>query len=270
VNKSFMTFMCTEWDVATIAAKAAAFGYEGVEIRSQGKHAHGLEADAPPQRLAEAKQIFTGAGVALCCVATSCRFAYSDPGERQQNIEATLRHADLAEALGAPVIRVFGGAPSEGNDHTEGKQNVIESLGQLADALSGRPIVVALETHDDYCSAIEVGDILEQVDSPHIQANYDIMHPCRVGESLDDSLDALRGRVAHTHIHDGLLDGMAVQMCPLGEGQIPNAEAMRRLLADGYDGFFSLEYMGADWDRPDELLPQFATQLRQIEAQIAD
>ena len=265
MNKSFMTFMCTGWDMGTVAAKAAAFGYEGVELRVDSGHAHGLDADSPPEKIKETKQLFADADVAVCCIATSCRFASSDAAERQEQVDRLLAYFDVAEALGAPTIRIFGGMPSEGSDHETGKRNVVDALRQVAENVAGRPVVAALETHDDYRPGGEVADVIRQVHSPNVQANYDIMHPVNAGEPLDVTYDALRSHVVHTHIHDGTTVDGKLQVCHLGEGDIPNADVMKRLLADGYEGFFSLEYIGADWDKPDELLPQFMDELRRAE-----
>jgi sugar phosphate isomerase/epimerase len=265
MKKSFMTFMCTKWAMPTIAAKAAAFGYEGVELRVDAGHAHGFDAEASPETIRETRRLFADAGVAISAIATSCRFAMSDPAERQGHVDHLLKYFDVAEVLGVPVIRVFGGMFSAGSDHAGGKCHVVDALRSVARAVAGRPVVAALETHDDYRPGVEVADVLRQVGSPNVQANYDIMHPAFAGEALEVTLAALKGHVVHSHIHDGCMAGQQLQFRELGQGTVPLFEAMKRLTADGYTGHFSLEYMGEGWDEPDTVLPRCMQILRTVE-----
>jgi sugar phosphate isomerase/epimerase len=96
------------------------------------------------------------------------------------------------------------------------------------------------------------------------------MHPVRADEPLETTLAALRGYVVHSHIHDGAIGEGTLEMRRIGAGDVPHAEPIKAVLADGYQGFFSLEYIGEDWDKPDELLPQFMTELLAIEEQIEE
>ena len=57
---SFMTFSCPDLGLREALDLARRLGYDGIEPRTDAKHAHGVEIDAPPARRAEARRLVAG------------------------------------------------------------------------------------------------------------------------------------------------------------------------------------------------------------------
>ena len=147
-------------------------------------------------------------------------------------------------------------------------------------------VTVALETHDAFSSARRVGAILEAVGSTHVQAIWDVHHPYRVGESVEEVMHAFGGiaHIAHVHVKDARRsvksshadrslspssrsgsDGPEWELVPVGEGDVPVAAALEALRTYGYHGYVSVEWE-KKWHpeiaEPEVALPQHIAWLR--------
>jgi sugar phosphate isomerase/epimerase len=126
---------------------------------------------------------------------------------------------------------------------------------------------VLLETHDAFCRGAEVARVLAQVDHPRLKAVWDVQHPFRKGESIEETWRLIGGRVAHVHIKDARLkpDG-DWQLVLLGEGEVPNKEIVDLLIRKGYRGYLSVEWekkWHPEIEEPEVALPQHAAVLRE-------
>jgi len=258
---SFMTWVCPEWTVEGIIDGARKYGYEGVEIRVQSNQKHGIDVDTDPHVVSEAVSRFRDAGVDLPCVATSFKFSSNDPDERSQMVEGAKSYVLLAERLGAPYMRVFGGAIPDGVGKEECKKYVAESLHELGEFAADHGVTIALETHDHFSLARDVADTLRWADHPHVKCLWDFAHPFRHGETIEESFGYIRDQIVHTHVHDMTIepDGR-IQLAPMGEGEVPHDEAVRLLATIGFGGYLSGEWIG--WRPPDEVLGHEAEELR--------
>lgn len=163
---------------------------------------------------------------------------------------------NLAAALGAPMVRVFPGAPVHAAAYSE-KPTLREPADEVAERAARRLNAVArlaedlgvypaLETHDSHPQGADIAGILERVDGP-VGAIWDLMHPWRTGESLDDSwrrlspwLTGQRARGA-VQIKDANLPEDATPV-PIGDGTLPVDGFADLLTANGYDGPICLEW----------------------------
>src|SRR5689334_19974063 len=102
-----MTFSTPDRSLPEILSLAQRYGYDGIELRLDSGHAHGVEVTSDAGARAETRRRIGESGIALCCISTSCTFA--DPAERDSQVDAAVRRIDLASDLGAPRLRVFGG-----------------------------------------------------------------------------------------------------------------------------------------------------------------
>ena len=261
---SFMSFSCPDLSLDDMLALAKRLGYDGVEPRVSAKHQHGIETDLAAAGRAVARAKSAEAGVPLCCVATSCR--YADPETTQEHVDETLRSIDLAADIGAPRIRVFGGSIAKTLDRDGAIEHVAAALRSVADHAVARGVVVCMETHDDWCDPEHVAAVMRLVDHPGIAVNWDIMHPVRrVGATMDQAYQALRQWVKHIHFHDGsTVDGKST-LVPIGEGDIDHKRAVELLKADGYPDYLSGEWIG--WEPYEVHLPRELATISDYDAQ---
>ncbi len=95
--------------------------------------------------------------------------------------------------------------------------------------------------------------------------NYDVMHPLRNGESLDETFAALGNNIRHCHWHDAVNDPKKVEITRFGEGELPLVELLQRMQAAGFTGYLSGEWfdeqLGAT---PRESLEHYVTATRAL------
>jgi len=265
VKYAFMTFSCPDRDLAAVLALAQEYGYDGFEARIDAQHAHGIEAGASPAERAELRRQIEQSPVALACVATSCRYANVET--REANISDTLLRIDLAAALGCDRLRVFGGMLSEGLERPRAVELVAEALRRVADRAAQRGVTVCMETHDAWCDPAHVAEVMRKVDHPNVGVNWDIMHPVRAaGVTMEQAHAAVGPWVRHVHFHDGMNRDGKMTLLPIGEGIVDHRKALELLAGDGYDGYWSGEWI--KWQAPEEHLGRELAAMKQYESEL--
>ena len=262
-----MTSSCPELEFGEVLAIARQYGYEGVELRVSNDHRHGIEFTTGARERAEAKKKAADAGIALCCVATSCRF--SDPATVAEAVKDTRLAIDLASDLGAPCVRIFGGVISGGLSREAAVTQVVQSLNELKDHASASRVRLCIETHDDWCDPVHLVRVLRQVDHPAVGVTWDLMHPMMTADkTIDEAFEALQPWIFHVHFHDGFWEDDKKSkriMAPIGQGVIDHRRAMELLQGIGYQGFLSGEWIR--WRPHAEHLPQELLSLKKLEAE---
>jgi sugar phosphate isomerase/epimerase len=261
---SFMTFIAPDWSLEQHLTAAIRYGYDGIEPRCAAGHKHGIELTATkPQRKALRAQC-GDCGVALSCLATSLRYNFPDPAQIAEMVEETKKYLQLAADLGAPAIRVFGGQPpDEGVSKAQGAERVAAALAQCVKTAASTGVNLCLETHDFFCRAEHAALVVDAVAHPRLGFNWDFLHTARLGETPEESWDAMAGRVYHCHVHDYTWDAEkpdAFKPAYMGRGMVPLVEDLALLKSVNYTGALSGEWIG---DYPaEEILPQAAGALR--------
>jgi len=265
------TLGCPDWTLDEILTRLPGCGYEGVELRGLGPDLDLTQSPhfATPPAAEKTRRAFADAGLAICGVDTSCSFTDPDPAARARSLEEGRRAVDLAAALGAPTVRVFGGGIGSESERSEATHRVASALAELGDhAAQVGGVRVVLETHDAFSTGAQVAEALRLADHPHVQALWDLHHPFRHGEAPAETFRVLGAYVEQTHVKDSKPGGT---YCLLGEGDIPIVEMLRLLKGGGYDGWLNLE-----WEKrwipalpdPAVAFPQYAARLRAYLAEL--
>src|SRR6266516_581307 len=105
----FSTLGCPQWTWSQVLDFAAAHGFAAVELR-------GLQAamdltqvpELAPERLGEAKRQLAEHGLRVPCLGSSANMHEMDAAKRAAQLDEARRFIDLARALRAPYVRVFG------------------------------------------------------------------------------------------------------------------------------------------------------------------
>lgn len=269
---AFMTFACPEWTITEIIEGAQCYGYDGVEIRTEGNHRHGLEADSSADARRSAIHKFHDAGVDIPCVATSLKFAREGNAGREQR-EAALPLLELAVDLGARGLRVFGGEPVRDGEGGEiAREDAIkwaaDNLSQVAGEAEAHGVGLWFETHDYFRLGRDTADVVRRVNHPFVRCNWDVMHPQCNGEDFEATKEYLTGLITHTHFHDTKSADPST-ICAFGEGVLPLLEMLRWLKSEGFNGYLSAEYFGDSLGAgPDESLPLWADGCRRLLQQL--
>lgn len=225
-------------------------GIGGVELRlSAGEIA---DPAMTRRRRREVRATIEDAGVVVTGVASYVRVASDQPDDLV--LGALVSALDVAVDLGAPVVRVFPGAPSHPSTEDrvpellESRDEVADRAARRLDAVAGYAaecgVVPALETHDSHPTGALVAEILSRVQSP-VGAIWDLVHPWRVGEPLADTWTALgpwlSGGRGSVQVKDADLPRQATPL-PIGDGSLPTEAFAELLIAVGYTGTVTLEW----------------------------
>jgi sugar phosphate isomerase/epimerase len=121
-----------------------------------------------------------------------------------------------------------------------------------------------VETHDGFSRGATLSELLQRVGPSRLGALWDVHHPYRMGEHVDETDRLIGDRVVHVHVKDATRSGDGWEYQLLGEGELPVLQAIRALERRGYDGYLSI-----DWEKmwhpelagPEIVLPQYRTVL---------
>jgi sugar phosphate isomerase/epimerase len=242
---AFSTLSTPHWSLETVAERAALLGFPAVEICAG--QPGGLDPEASPERCAEVRRQFAGDGVAICALSSGCRLAGHGADPLGATGAEVRRWLDVAAAIGAPVLGVFGGECPDPPADGEALAQVADALSGLAEAARAAGVRLALETHGGFGAASRVGRVLAQVDDPWIGACWDWLDTVAAEESPAASARHLQGRILHVHAKDAVRDahgGWGAEH--FGRGVLPLGDLYRELVAAEFDGALSLEWERAD------------------------
>jgi len=242
VKTSFSTLACPDWTIAQAIAIASSSKYDGIELRfvENEDALWKLPAFRAPG-LASTTRRLKDNGLVISCVDTSCRFHFPDPQERQRWIEEGVRMADLASALEAPGIRVFGDTIQPGADRESTRQWIADSMRHLAE--KGGGVGVWLETHGDFAGAVETASILREANHPQAAVIWDPAN-CYIAsrEAPRDGAELLGASIRHVHFKDLLIQHDKWTPVLTGEGNFPLRDVQAALRQVKYRGFVSFEW----------------------------
>jgi sugar phosphate isomerase/epimerase len=265
---AFLSSTCPEWTFEQMVDAALKYGYEGVDLRVEWGHNHGLELESTADARRDARDYAAAQNVQISCIAIGTRFARATAGERNAAVEEVRRYAELAADLGVPILRVFGGNLPEGHTMAELRPATAEALGRAAEAAAPFAVTPCLETHDQHNDPADVAWIVEQAGHGNLGVVWHPSHHLRLGVSVDDAYARIRPWLRHLHLQDwpkeGVAPGARPDFVPIGEGDGHLARVFDRLEQDRFDGYASLEWIikrNAELD-PDLYLAAAARQLQ--------
>lgn len=260
---AFSTISCPSYGPVEVAEAARRYGYDGVELYAMngGK----LLPDILTERLGEVKAALKG--VPVIGLNSWGVIVQASKEDRAAQIEQVSRGFELAHDMGCPLVKTFGGELPADRSVEQALDEAAESLRVLSERAKANGVTLVVETHDGFCRGELLGRLLDMVDSPNVGALWDVFHPHRKDESVDDTDRHIGPRVRHVHVKDAVREGDGWRFVLFGEGELPIAPAIKHLHKRGYDGAIAL-----DWELmwhptiagPDLALPSFAAGVRGI------
>jgi sugar phosphate isomerase/epimerase len=254
---TFSTLACPHWQIETIIAKAAEYGYDGIEWRG-GPEGH-VEPHMPAAKKALLQQGCSDAGLISLAVTAYTSFVSDFAEERQANVDELRRYADLAAEVGAKYVRAFLGELPKGTELDaslyEKISDCLNAASEYADTIG---VQIAIEPHDDFVRSSTVVPILSRVRHPALRVVWDIANAFAAGEDPAEGFVLLKDRLGYVQVKDGTKYGYEWQLCSLSQGNVPLDQAFELLSAHSYQGAFSVEWEYAwhpELDPPEVALP---------------
>lgn len=262
---AYSSLACPQWSIEEAVEAAVRYGYDAIEWRlADGEIITSKTPEAVRRRLREVPATHD---IAIACLDTSCQVVQATPQQRVEVIEEARKMIDLAAEMGAPFIRVFGGALPEGTERMAIIEPTAEVLRAIGSYGSEHHVTVTIETHDAWSHSTDILSLLEAAATPTLKVLWDIHHTYRMGEAPTRSVAMLGTAIAFVHAKDGRPNTTAEgwELCLLNEGIVPLREACSALKKSGYDGYLSLEWE-KKWHpeiaKPEIALPQAIPWLR--------
>lgn len=247
--------------LGALAEAAAAAGLGAVEVTARPPH---LVPEAGPDAAREAGAAVRAAGVEVV--------AYGSYLGREEPVSAALaaREVALAEALGAPRIRVWG-EPVGDADFAA----VVAGMRTVCEAGEAAGIEVVVERHlGSFAQTAEDAErLLDAVDHPAFSLNYqplDLLPPDAVAEQPADAARlAPRSRYLHVKNYRVNPDGGPLLFGGSVRGGVLDWRAiLRAALEAGYAGPLTLEFLSVEPLPLEEKLADDALFLRELVAEL--
>jgi sugar phosphate isomerase/epimerase len=241
---AYSSLACPTWSVEQAADAVAAYGFDGIEWRlADGEPITSLTPAAVLRRVVAATH---SRQMAVPALDTSIQLVQADAEGRDAAVREAEFMVQLALDLGAPAVRVFGGPLPPGVSVEKSLAPAADVLHRVTQAGAECGVGILLETHDPAWShSANALALVEAAGEPSAGILYDVLHPCRVGETVNQTLATLKGHVKLVHLKDGHRpdgDLEAWPLCALGEGDVPLVEILAGLHAQEYDGWYTFEW----------------------------
>jgi sugar phosphate isomerase/epimerase len=158
------------------------------------------------------------------------------------HLERMDRAVWVAHQLGAPFIRVFSFFLTPAQKPEDYRDEVVRRMRALAARALAGGVVLLHENEKEIFGDLpsRVHDIVTSVDSPALRLAWDAANYVQCGVvPFPEAYELLRPYTEYIQIKDAVL--ATAEVVPAGEGDGRIRETMRALVADGFDGFFSME-----------------------------
>jgi len=263
---AFSTLGCPAWDWKRILEFAHRHGFGAIELRGlQGNMDLPVNPIFAPDRIAQTRKEIQSAKLRIACVSSSANLYMGDPDKRAKELADARRFIDLASALGAPYVRVFGGKaesdkapfPDEAT-----KARVAAGLRELGDYAGPHNVTVIIESHDHFTSSGTLSDVLHAAASEHVGLLWDAHHTFATSnEDPEFTVKQLGPWIRHTHLKDSVGTGENRKYVLTGTGNVPISRQIKALQSIGYKGFYCFEWEKVwhpDIADPETAIPDFA------------
>jgi sugar phosphate isomerase/epimerase len=279
VRIAYSTNAYTRFPLAEAARRIAQLGYAGLEILCDAPHWFPrVTSRADAERLAAALGEL-GLAVSNLNANTANGYFPSPPPEtvfepalssgdderRRWRLDYSVAALHLARVVGAPAISVTSGRPDSGGTPAAGMALFVDSLKRLCEEAERVGVRVGVEYEPGLLveRAHELAAVIDRVGSPLLGANLDIGHSWLDGESPEEAVGLLAGRIWNVHVED-IANRKHFHLIP-GAGDLPFDRYLDALDRAGYAGFYTVELYTYP-DRPDEAGREALEFLRRLDA----
>ena len=245
-------------DLKSFLQKAAELGYPAVEL--MGKRPHLSIVDTGPREVDQIRRAASQSGVEIATIAGYTNFTLGRDTEIP-SVEIQVAYvrtlAQLAQQLGARVVRIFTGYNTEPDSYRRDWDLCVAAVRQCAQVAADCGVILGVQNHHDVGVGVDSClEFLADVDHPNCRAMFDPWAPALHGDDLHQCARQLAPKMVQTTLADyvrlaryayqpGLvnykrLDDM-VRAVPLGEGFLDLEGFFAGLRAGGFDGYVAYE-----------------------------
>ena len=253
---AFSTLGCPKWTWPQILDFAEQHEFAAVELRGLlGDMNLPARPEFAADKIPAAKRDVAAHGLKIACVSSSAEMHVAEPQKRAQQLSDARSFIDLASALGAPYVRVFGNKMEGPREEVIAR--VSSGLHELGEYARPRNVTVIIESHGDFTDSPTLKEILTRADSEHVALLWDAHHTFDTSHEEPEFTVAQLGKwIRHTHLKDSVPTGKDRHYVLTGKGDVPVKRQVEALVKINYTGFYCFE-----WEKvwhPDLLEPEVA------------
>ncbi|HET6179813.1 MAG TPA: sugar phosphate isomerase/epimerase family protein [Candidatus Sulfotelmatobacter sp.] len=244
---AFSTLGCPKWEWKKILEFAGQNGFSAIELRGvEGK----LDLPSLPlfaaDRIEQTKREIRASNLKIANLGSSAQMYVDDPAKRAKELADARRFIDLAQALEAPYVRVFGGKADSDKSlapDAETKARVAAGLRELGTYAGPRGVTIIIESHDHFTASATLKDVLQQANSEHVGLLWDAHHTFATSnEEPEFTVKQLGPYIRHTHLKDSVGTGEDRKYVLTGRGSVPIQRQIEALRSIGYKGYYCFEW----------------------------
>jgi sugar phosphate isomerase/epimerase len=253
---AFSTLGCPAWTWPQILDFAEQYGFAAVELRGLlGDMNLPARPEFAADKIPAAKRDVAAHGLKIASVSSSAEMHVADPQKRAQQLSDARKFIDLAAALGAPYVRVFGNKIEGPREEVIAR--VSSGLHELGEYARPRNVTVIIESHGDFTDSPTLKEVLMRADSEGVALLWDAHHTFAASHEEPEFTVAQLGKwIRHTHLKDSVPEGKDRHYVLTGKGDVPVKRQIEALVKINYTGFYCFE-----WEKvwhPDLLEPEVA------------
>jgi len=259
----FSTLGCPTWPWTRILDFAAEQQFASIELRGILENMDLTKVpELAPERLGETKRQLKAHGLSVSCLGASAQMHDLDPAKHAAQLDEARRFIDLAHALSAPYVRVFGNEYVKDVPREQMLAHIGGALRSLGDYAKPKNVTVIIESHGDFTDSPALLEILQRADSPNVALLWDAHHTFVSGkEQPEDTVRQLGRYIRHTHLKDSVPAGNDRRYVLTGTGDVPVKRQIAALAKIGYRGFYSFEWekrWHPEIEEPEVAIAQYA------------
>jgi sugar phosphate isomerase/epimerase len=244
---SFSTLGAPDWSMDDVLKYGKQYGFDGVGFRGlKGQMDHTRIPEFLPENRKATLKKFRDAGLDIMMMLSGAKLVQRDKAERDKHLAEARANIDLAADMGAGLIRVFGGPIPADVKKDEAYGWVVDSLKALGDYGAKKKVRVLLESHDDFTDTYVVREIMERANHQWVGVLWDVHHPYRtLRQTMKEAWNNVGKWTYDTHFKDSVIDAtekVGHRYTLIGEGEVPNLEALQLLKDNGYKGYLTFEW----------------------------
>ena len=236
---AFSTIGCPSYTWTDIFAMASDLGFDGIAF---------APAAAPfaDDRVFQTMRSLRRAGLEISCLSTDNELA--NEALHDQNVAEVTSYIKLASRTSTPFVRVLARKSPRPGDISD-DTFLVSTLRELCAVAEPLGVTLLIETAAEYADSARLAAVIDAVGSPAMGALWDLHHPYRFfGESPATTIANLGERLMYCQVKDSVMNGDVIEYRMMGEGDLPLYEMFDALVASGYDGYMTLEWI-ARWAR---------------------
>jgi sugar phosphate isomerase/epimerase len=240
----FSSLVAPSWDLETVVARAAEYGYDGVELRGLKGELHLPLVPALAAKPDAIRSLFGNKKIELVCLASSVTLGSRHRSEIARQKQALIETIELAGRLGCPAVRLFAGEVRRWDTQRAALSRIAKALILLAPAAARHGVTLLVENGGDFPGSQEMWFLIDAVDHPAVRCCWNQAHARLIRERPTNSIPRLGYRVGLVHLCDADFDdqGVLQQYKPIGQGGAEIARQVELLRGIAYDGYLVFEW----------------------------